>query len=63
MQIGQAVSQWYDMYLESEYGNDIPTETEERVSFSLNLFFPTAESTPEPAFANKYIQGEYCGFL
>ena len=30
MQIGQAVSQWHDIYLESEYGNDIPTGTEER---------------------------------
>ena len=35
MQIGQAVSQWYDVYLESEYGNDIQAQRKESTLYTL----------------------------
>ena len=48
MQIGQAISPWYDVYLESEYGNDIPTGTEER-EYPLAILLPVVTQLVFPA--------------
>ena len=48
MQIRQAISQWYDVYLQSEYGNDIPTGIEKR-EYPLAVLLPVVTQLVFPA--------------